>query len=127
MFLPSAGGWKVQRPYVLAVQGIAANDLLQLVYIEMALADKTMLFCFAMSTPTIVGCFHSSTRLRKCRREIIAWCSALGVPSSLMSDGPTHFKNEKVRLVDRRLRVPPYFTFSFTPWSNSGIERLGKE
>ena len=44
-----------------------------------------------------------------------------------MSDGPTHFKNETVRAVTRGLKVPHHFTLPYTPWSNSAVERLGKE
>lgn len=44
----------------------------------------------------------------------------------LMSDGPTNFKNETLIRLANGLRVSHHFTVPYSPWSNSGIERLGK-
>ena len=44
-----------------------------------------------------------------------------------MSDGPTHFRNETVRVVAKGLKVPYHFTVPYCPWSSGGVERLGKE
>lgn len=44
-----------------------------------------------------------------------------------MSDDPTHFKNETLRLVANGFRMPHYFTLPYKPWSNGRIEFLGKE
>lgn len=43
-----------------------------------------------------------------------------------MSDEPTHFRNEIVRLVAKGLKTPYHFTLPYTPWSNGAVERLGK-
>lgn len=58
---------------------------------------------------------------------IIEWWSAFGVPKSLMSDGPSHFKNETLRLVSKGLSAPYHFTLPYCPWSNGAVDRLGKE
>ena len=44
-----------------------------------------------------------------------------------MSDGPTHFRNESIRLLAKDLRTRQHFTMAYCPWSNGAIERLGKE
>lgn len=44
-----------------------------------------------------------------------------------MSDGPTHFKNETVRLVTNGLKVPHHSPLLFSPWRNGAVERLGKQ
>ena len=44
-----------------------------------------------------------------------------------MSDGPTHFRNETVRLIGKGLKVPHHFTLPYNPWSNGAVERLGRE
>lgn len=58
---------------------------------------------------------------------IIDWSASFTAPSALISDSGAHFKNETVRLVTKGLRVPHHFTLPYTPWSNGGIERMGKE
>lgn len=128
--LSTTGGRRVPRPFGPAVHGTRPNDLLQFDYLEIAPAsngDKYILmlrddhssYCWLFAFADMVA--------GNAARAIIDWCAALGVPNGLMSDGPTHFKNETVRLVAKGLRVPHHFTLPYTPWSNGGIERLGKE
>lgn len=58
---------------------------------------------------------------------LLDWSAAFGAPNGLMSDGPTHFKNETIRLLTEGLRTPHHFTQPYCPWSNGAIERQGKE
>lgn len=58
---------------------------------------------------------------------IIYRCAPFGTPKQLISDGPRHFKNDSIRMLTRALQVPHHFTLPYTPWSNDGFERLGKE
>lgn len=44
-----------------------------------------------------------------------------------MSDGPTHFKNQTLRLVAKRLEVPHHFTLPYCPWSDGAIKCTRKE
>lgn len=44
-----------------------------------------------------------------------------------MSDSPTHFRNEVMRLLARGLKCKHHFTQAYCPWSNEAVERLGKE
>lgn len=57
---------------------------------------------------------------------LIDWCAAFGAPSSFMSDSPTHFKNELLRLLARGLKCKHHFTHPYCPWINGAVERLGK-
>lgn len=40
---------------------------------------------------------------------------------------PTHFENECIRMISKRMKIPHRFNLPYTPWSNGGVERLGKE
>lgn len=71
-------------------------------------------------------CFPN-TDAENAAHAIIDWCAANGTPGGLMSDGPTHFKNETVRLVSKGLKTPHHFTLPYCPWSNGAVERLGRE
>lgn len=44
-----------------------------------------------------------------------------------MSYGPTHFRNETIRLVSKALATPHHFTLPYCPWSNGPVKRLGRE
>lgn len=44
-----------------------------------------------------------------------------------MSDEPTYFKNETIRLLTKGLSTAHHFTLSYCPWSNKEVVRLGKE
>lgn len=83
------------------------------------LRDDHSNYCWLFSFP--------DTLAENAARAIIDWSAAFGVPRGLMSDGPTHFKNETLRRVSKGLRVPHHFTLPYTPWSNGAVERLGKE
>lgn len=50
-----------------------------------------------------------------------------GVQNSLMSDGPTHLRNETVRLLWKGMKVPHHFKLPYCPWSKGAVKRLGKE
>jgi transposase InsO family protein len=69
----------------------------------------------------------ADTPAENAARAIIDWCAAFGVPNGLMSDGPTHFKNEAIRLFTKGLKTPHLFTHPYCPCSNGAVERLGKE
>lgn len=55
--------------------------------------------------------------------NIIEWCASFSVPNGLMSDGPTHFRNDTVRLVSKGLKVSHHFTLPYFPWSNGEVDR----
>lgn len=128
--LSTVGGGNTPRPFGPAVHGTKANDLLQFDYIEIGPSDTGEKYVLMLRDD------HSDykwlfafldTSAANASRAIIDWAAAFGVPNGLMSDGLTHFKNETVRMVSKGLKVPHHFTLPYSPWSNGGIERLGKE
>lgn len=128
--ISTTGGEKVPRPFGPALHGNAANDLLQFDYIEMGPGrngEKYILILrddfsgYAWFFP------FDAANAENSANAILEWSAAFTVPAGLMSDGGSHFKNETVRLVTRGLRVPHHFTLPYTPWSNGGVERMGKE
>lgn len=69
----------------------------------------------------------SDTSAENAERAIIDWYTAFVVPKLLISNGPTNFKNETVRLVSKSLKVLHHFCLPYHTWSNGAVERLGKE
>lgn len=68
-----------------------------------------------------------ATAAENAANSIIDWCAEFGSQKGLMSDGPTNFRNESLRLVSKGLNVPHHFTLAYTTLSNSSVERLGRE
>lgn len=128
--LSTTGGKKVPRPFGPAAHGTKPNDLLQFDYIEIAPGHNNEKYVLMLRDDHSNYAWFFSTAdtcAEQAATAIIDWCAAFGVPKMLMSDGPTHFKNETLSRLAKGLRVPHHFTLPYTPWSNGGIERLGKE
>lgn len=128
--LSTTGGGRVPRPYGPAFHGTSANDLLQFDYIEVApstTGDKYVLMLRDDHSDYKWFFAFADTSAENAAHAIVDWCAAFGVPKSLMSDGPTHFKNETLNRLSKGLKVPHHFTLPYTPWSNGAVERLGKE
>lgn len=121
---------KTPRLYDHAVHGTSANDFLQFAYISIALTASSEQYVVMLRDDHSSYCWLFAipdTSAKNAARSIIDCCAAFGVPSGSMSDGQTNFKNETLRLVAEKLRVPHQFTLPYVPWSNGGIERRGKD
>ena len=128
--LSTTGGEKVPRPFGPSFHGTAPHDLLQFDYIELGESSSGEKYVLMLRDDHsdfkwFFPCME--TTAETAAQAIIDWCSSFAVPKALMSDGPTHFKNETIRLVCKGLQVPHHFTRPYCPWSNGAVERLGKE
>ncbi len=118
------------RPFGPAVHGTKANDLIQFDFIEMALSSTGPKYLLMIRDDFSSYCWlipFASANADKSANAILDWATTFGIPFGLMSAGGTHFQNETMRLLSRERRAPHHFTLPQTPWSNGGIERLGKE
>lgn len=118
------------RPFGPSLHGTGRNDLLQFDYIDLGTSPDSARGVLMMRDDfSDYKWFFpfTDTSARNEATAIIDWWAAFGVPKSLMSDHPTHFKNETIRLVAKGLKVPHHFTFPYSPCSNGAVERLGKE
>ena len=122
--LSTSGGEKVPHPFGLSVHGTKANDNLQFDYIDLGASqsgDKYVLML--RDDHSDYKCFLAfpNTLAENAATAVIEWCAVFGVPNGLMSDGPTQFRNEVVRLVTKGLKVPHHFTLPYCPWSNGAV------
>lgn len=112
------------------MRGTKPDDVLQFDYIELGPSsdgDKYVLMLREAHSSYAWFFAFSDTPAENGARGTVDWSAAFGVPDGLMSDGPTHFKNETGRLVANGLKTPQHFTLPDCPWSNGGVERLEKE
>lgn len=128
--LSTTGGGKIPRPYGPAVHGTNPNDLLQFDYFDIGpsrTGEKYVLLLRDDATDYKWMFAFPDTSAENAATAIIDWSAAFGVPKGLMSDGPTHFRNETLRLIAKGLKTTHHFTLPYSPWSNGAVERLGKE
>ena len=58
---------------------------------------------------------------------LLAWHSRFGILSMWVSDNGSHFKNEVVAELSRRLKTHQRFTIAYSPWINGSIERINRD
>ncbi|GMF48756.1 unnamed protein product [Phytophthora fragariaefolia] len=58
---------------------------------------------------------------------ILDWHSRFGVPPAWVSDNGSHFKNEVVAELLRRLKSHQTFTVAYSPWINGTVERVNRD
>ncbi|KAG4062025.1 hypothetical protein PC123_g3134 [Phytophthora cactorum] len=58
---------------------------------------------------------------------LLAWHSRFGIPPVWISDQGSHFKNEVVAELSRRLRVQQAFTPAYCPWINGSVEHVNRD
>jgi hypothetical protein len=60
-------------------------------------------------------------------RALLRWFSTYGMCNILVTDGPSHFRNELLAEMARLLQFKDYFSLAYVPWSNGAGERLHRE
>eukprot|EP00644_Phytophthora_capsici_P007387 jgi/Phyca11/112243/e_gw1.21.358.1 len=58
---------------------------------------------------------------------LLDWHSRFGLPPEWVSDCGTHFKNEIIAELARRLRTLQKFTPAYSPWINGSVERVNRD
>ncbi|OWZ15878.1 hypothetical protein PHMEG_00010406 [Phytophthora megakarya] len=58
---------------------------------------------------------------------ILAWHSRFGAPPLWISDNGSHFKNEVISELRRRLKSQQTFTPAYCPWINGSVERVNRD
>jgi hypothetical protein len=58
---------------------------------------------------------------------LLGWHSRFGLPPIWVSDNGTHFKNEVVSEVCRRMKCEQHFTLAYSPWINGSVERVNRD
>ena len=123
-------GGKEPRPLGSALHGSEPNDLLQFDFLEMAPSNTGAKYILLLRDDFSSYAWlipFAAANAENAADAIIEWASTFTVPKGLMSDGGSHFKNDTVKRVAKGLKTPHHFTLPYTPWSNGGVERLGKE
>ncbi|GMF16392.1 unnamed protein product [Phytophthora lilii] len=58
---------------------------------------------------------------------LIGWWKRFGSPFVLISDQGSHFKNDAVRQVCKRLQIEQELVLAYAPWINKTVERINRD
>jgi hypothetical protein len=58
---------------------------------------------------------------------LLKWIARYGLMSTIVTDGPSHFKNSLLETLTKTLRIKHHIVISYSPWENGGIERHNRE
>jgi hypothetical protein len=128
--LHSKGGKIIPRPWGETIDCCERNGVLHFDFLSMGesfgdskyilvLKDHASHFCELVVADTA----DSTVTVE----AFLAWHSRFGLPPSWISDQGTHFKNEVVSELSRRLRTQQEFTPAYCPWINGSVERVNRD
>lgn len=128
--LHSKGGKIIPRPWSETIECDVRNGVLHFDFLYMGksygdskyllvLKDHATHFCELVVTDTADS--------RAVVDALLAWHSRFGIPPQWVSDQGSHFKNEVIAELSRRLRVQQDFTPVYCPWINGSVERVNRD
>ena len=60
-------------------------------------------------------------------RAVVRWAAQRGLPSWILSDGDSHFKNSLMDDLTNALGIEHHITLPYCPWANGSVEVVGKD
>lgn len=123
-------GANVPSTYRAALFGTKPKKLGKLDYIYLCpirTDEKYVLMARNDHSSCIWFYLASSTDSEMAANALLDWSAAFGAPQGLISDVPTHFKNETFCLLAEGLRSSHHFTLLNCPRSNVAVVHLSKE
>ena len=128
--LKLAEGNMVPRPLGSQLVAERPGEILMADYIKLGLSRTGYMYAlmlvdrlsrFVMFFPT------KTANAADAARAIMVWASIFGLPSWLISDGGSHFKNELIKELTDLVGVNHHITLPYCPWANGSVEVVGKD
>ncbi|GMF21819.1 unnamed protein product [Phytophthora fragariaefolia] len=124
------GGKIMPRPWGEVIDCSSRNGVLHFDYLYMGesysdtkyllvLRDHAPHFCELVCADTAESMVVTET--------LLAWHSRFGIPPVWVSNQGSHFKNEVIAELSRRLRTQQTFIPAYSPWVNGSIERINQD
>ena len=70
---------------------------------------------------------QSSTDAGPTAKALLQRVARYGLMSTIVTDGPPHFKNFLIKTLTKTLRIEHHIVMSYSPWANGGIKRHNRE
>lgn len=128
--IQTKGGHSIPRPLGRTIQAQAPNDVIHFDFYHVGLADNGWDSILVVKDGLthfveLQGCGRKSVDLTV--ETLLGWFKRYGIAPTWVSDQPTHFRNEVLTTLAKRLRSMHHFTTTYCPWANGVIERANRD
>ena len=128
--IKSRGGGMIPRPMGRQLQASKPRELIHFDFLKMILSDTVQEYLLVLkdglSGFTMLFPCQSCTTAATVE-GLLAWFSIFGVANTWVSDRGTHFRNQVMTILQRRLRVLHHFVTAGCAWANGTVERANRE
>ncbi|POM60306.1 hypothetical protein PHPALM_30853 [Phytophthora palmivora] len=128
--LHSRGGKIIPRPWGETIDCSMRNGLLHFDYLYMGNSYGNSKYLLVLKDHATHYCdliVADTPDSRVAVEALLDWHARFGLPPEWVSDCGSHFKNEIVAELARRLRTQQRFTPAYSPWINGSVERVNRD
>ncbi|POM66201.1 Hypothetical protein PHPALM_17975 [Phytophthora palmivora] len=128
--LHSRGGKIIPRPWGETIDCSMRNGLLHFDYLYMGKSYGNTKYLLVLKDHATHYCDLVVADTSDCIvavEALLDWHARFGLPPEWVLDCGSHFKNEIVAELARRLRTQQSFTSAYSPWINGSVERVNQD
>lgn len=123
-------GRVVNRPWSETFRSIKRNEAIHWDYLYLgdSFGDSKYLLVVKDDLThycELVPCAQATSMVTA--EAILDWHSRFGAPKIWISDNGSHFKNEVMNQVCKRMGCRQSFTLAYSPWINGSVERVNRD
>ena len=124
------GGDVIPRPWSTTFKSNQRNHALHWDFISMGKSFGTCKYLLVLKDEAthfteLVPCDEPTAEVAA--SAMLDWHSRFGSPQIWISDQGTHFKNQVMAELNRRLKTRQEFTVAYCPWTNGTVERVNRD
>ena len=128
--LQTKGGKIIPRPFGRTLQAQAPNEVLHFDYYYVGQSASGREYVLVLKDGLshfveLVAC--SSTNSEVAVEALLDWFKRYGIVPTWVSDQPTHFRNEVMTGLAKKMRLCHHFVTAYCPWANGSVERVMRD
>jgi hypothetical protein len=127
--LQSKGGKTIPRPLGRSIQAESPNEVLHFDHVHLGEAYNGWTGLLVLKDGLTHFCElqgGASKTAEATTETLLDWFKRFGIVRVLVSDQPSHFKNEVLAILAHKFHLNHHFISAYCPWANGTIERLNR-
>lgn len=124
------GGKIIPRPWSETIRSTRRNEILHLDFLYMGESHTLTKYLLVIKDDAshfteLVMCDSPTSEIVV--DALLMWQSRFGLPDTIITDNGSHFYNEMVALLIKKLKRHHTFVPAYSPWINGSIERVNRD